>query len=94
MAKCKLKKSQLKQYEKEGRILHRHLRGIPPKVIASQLKITPTFINNTLGVLRKKGKEVLASENLSVDVIKSEVTRPDVVRKNIVRDALLTYMET
>ena len=73
LAKCRLNKRQLKQYEKEGRVLHHHMQGVAPKVIAAKLQVTPTFINNTLGVVRKKGKELLAFDGVPTEVITQEL---------------------
>ena len=60
LAKCPLKKRHAKQYEKEGRVLYRRLRGATPRAIAAELQVTKTFINNTLGVLNKKARDLLA----------------------------------
>jgi hypothetical protein len=60
LARCPLKKRHAKQYEKEGRVLYRRLRGATPRAIAAELEVTKTFINNTLGVLNKKARYLLA----------------------------------
>jgi len=60
LARCPLKKRHAKQYEKEGRVLYRRLRGATPRAIAAELQVTKTFINNTLGVLNKKARDLLA----------------------------------
>ena len=39
LAKCPLKKRHAKQYEKEGRVLYRRLRGATPRAIAALLLI-------------------------------------------------------
>jgi len=63
LAQSRLKRRQLKQYEKEGRVLFRHLQGKPPRQIATELGVTATFINNALGAMRIKGKQVLELDN-------------------------------
>ena len=54
-------------------MLHHHMQGVAPKVIAAKLQVTPTFINNTLGVVRKKGKELLAFDGVPTEVITQEL---------------------
>ena len=66
LARSKLNRRQLKQYEKEGRVLFRHQQGMNPRHIASELGVTATFINNALGALRIKGKQVLALDSEEV----------------------------
>ncbi len=41
-------------------MLYRRLRGATPRAIAAELQVTKTFINNTLGVLNKKARDLLA----------------------------------
>ena len=66
LARSKLNRRQLKQYEKEGRVLFRHQQGMHPRHIATELGVTATFINNALGALRSKGKQVLALDSEEV----------------------------
>lgn len=66
LAKCNLTKRQMKQYEKEGQVLFRHLHGKKPKVIAKELGVTPNFINNSLVALRNKGRQVLGLDQEEV----------------------------
>ena len=66
LARSKLKRRQIKQYEKEGRVLFRHLQGMHPRHIATELGVTATFINNALGAMRSKGKQVLALDSEEV----------------------------
>jgi hypothetical protein len=57
-ARSKLKRRHMKQYEKEGRVLFRHLQGMKPRHIAAELDVTANFINNALGALPKTLKNV------------------------------------
>ena len=41
-------------------MLYRRLRGATPRANAAELQVTNTFINNTLGVLNKKARYLLA----------------------------------
>ena len=56
LARSKLKRRHMKQYEKEGRVLFRHLQGMQSRHIAAELGVTSNFVNNALGALRIKGK--------------------------------------
>jgi hypothetical protein len=72
LARCPLKKRHAKQYVKEGRVLYRRLLGATPRAIAAELEVTKTFINNTLGVLNKKARGLLADSLHSEDPIERE----------------------
>ena len=63
LARSRLNRRQMKQYEKEGRVLFRHLQGKLPRHIAAELGVTATFVNNALGAMRIKGKQVLELDN-------------------------------
>jgi len=63
LARSRLNRRQMKQYEKEGRVLFRHLKGKLPRHIAAELGVTATFVNNALGAMRIKGKQVLELDN-------------------------------
>ena len=77
LAKSKLKRRQLKQYEKEGRVLFRHLQGKQPRHIAKELGVTVNFINNALGAMRIKGRQVLKLDSEEVKE-KRQVVRQEV----------------
>ena len=66
LARCKLKRRHMKQYEKEGRVLFRHLQGMQSRHIAAELGVTSNFVNNALGALRIKGKQLLELDSEDV----------------------------
>ena len=58
-------------------MLFRHLQGKQPRHIAKELGVTVTFINNALGALRIKGRQVLKLDSEEVKE-KRQVVRQEV----------------
>jgi len=93
LAKMRLSKRHLKQYEKEGRVLFRHLAGTPPRDIAKELGVSTTFVNNALNVLRAKGRQVLGLESEDMKQRRQLVKARQEERRKAVREAILAYIE-
>jgi hypothetical protein len=92
-ARSKLKRRHMKQYEKEGRVLFRHLKGMKPRHIAAELDVTANFINNALGALRIKGKQLLALDSEEVKERRQGVREKLAQRRRELNEAILAYME-
>ena len=93
LARSKLSRRQLKQYEKEGRVLFRHLQGKQPRHIAKELGVTVTFINNALGALRIKGRQVLKLDSEEVKEKRQGVRQELAQRRKELSEVILAYLE-
>lgn len=93
LAKVRLTKRHLKQYEKEGRVLFRHLAGVPPRKIAKELKVNTVFVNNALNVLRAKGRQVLGLDDEDVKQKRKLLRAKQDERRTAVREGILAYIE-
>ena len=74
-------------------MLFRHLQGMLPRHIASELGVTQTFINNALGALRIKGRQVLELDSEEVKEKRQGVRQKLAQRRRELSEAILAYME-
>lgn len=53
-SKVKLKRRDLKRYQKEARVLSKYLQGLRPKVIALELDVKRSFVNDSYTLYKSK----------------------------------------
>ena len=74
-------------------MLFRHLQGKQPRHIAKELGVTVTFINNALGALRIKGRQVLKLDSEEVKERRRVVRQELAERRRELSEAILAFLE-
>ena len=69
------------------------MQGMQPRHIAAELGVTTKFINNALGAMRIKGKQLLALDTEEAERKRQGVRQKLAERRRELSEAILAYLE-